>query len=274
LPESYLPSKEIDEIRSLVRYRRSLGKEIVVIKNKVHSILTLHGIRINETDILGKRGMEMILNFSKTINEIERSILNDLLSRLKDIAERIRKIENMMANIGKDIEEVKLLMSFPGIDVYTALAIYSEIGDISRFPDKEHFASYAGLVPRVDQSGEREIHGKITKKGPSILRFFIVNTVHTLIKLSPTFKKMYMKLVRRLGKNKAVIAVARKFATIIYTVLKTKTPFKEEFEDLYERKIKRMEKKSSLAEFTEDYSITENLIKSIDIDHLSKEPFS
>ncbi len=274
LPESYLPSKEIDEIRSLVRYRRSLGKEIVIIKNKIHSMLTLHGIKIKETDIFGKRGLEKILEFSGTINEVERSILNDLLSRLKDIEERIEKIENMMAKIGNEIDDVKLLMSFPGVDVYSALSIYSDVGDISRFPDKDHFASYAGLVPRVDQSGEREIHGKITKKGPSILRFFIVNSTHTLIKLSPTFKKMYMKLVRRLGKNKAIIAVARKFATMIYIVLKTKTQYMEGFEALYNRKLRKMKRNAELADFPNDYFSTENLINGIDINHLSKEPFS
>jgi transposase len=160
--------------------------------------------------------------FSKNINEVKRSILNDLLSRFKDITERIKEMENRMANIGKDLEDVKLLMSFPGVDVYSALAIYSEIGDISKFPDKDHFASYTGLVPKVDQSGEREVHGKITKKGPSILRFIIVNSVHTLIKLSPRFKKIYLRLVRRLGKKKALIALARRFATMIYEISKTK----------------------------------------------------
>ncbi|MGC9073978.1 MAG: hypothetical protein ACP5H0_07490, partial [Caldisericum sp.] len=103
---------------------------------------------------------------------------------------------------------------------------------------------------------------------------FIVNSVHTLIKLSPTFKKMYMKLVRRLGKNKAIIAVARKFATMIYIVLKTKTQYMEGFEALYNRKLRKMKRNAELADFPKEYSSTENLINGIDINHLSKEPFS
>jgi transposase len=212
--------------------------------------------------------------FSKNINEVKRSILNDLLSRFKDITERIKEMENRMANIGKDLEDVKLLMSFPGVDVYSALAIYSEIGDISKFPDKDHFASYTGLVPKVDQSGEREVHGKITKKGPSILRFIIVNSVHTLIKLSPRFKKIYLRLVRRLGKKKALIALARRFATMIYEILKTKKPYIESFEELYVRKLKKMEFNAKKAVLVTGSSTTESLINSIDITHLSKEPFS
>ena len=80
-------------------------------------------------------------------------------------------------------------MTIPGIDYYSAIAIYSEIGDIKRFPDAEHLSSYTGLVPRVDQIGENAIYGHITKSGPSLVRYFIVNSVHTPIKLSPTLKK-------------------------------------------------------------------------------------
>ncbi len=60
-------------------------------------------------------------------------------------------------------------MTIPGINVYSASAILAEIDDISRFSTKEHLASYAGLVPRQDQSGDRDIRGHISKHGPSIL---------------------------------------------------------------------------------------------------------
>lgn len=73
------------------------------------------------------------------------------------------------ASMGNGIEEVKILMTIPGIDYYAAISIYSEIGDIRRFPDAEHLSSYRGLVPRVNQSEKTAIHGHITKSGPSVL---------------------------------------------------------------------------------------------------------
>jgi transposase len=64
LPESYLPSKEIDDMRTLVRYRKSLEEDMTAIKNRVHSLLTLNGIRIEgATDIFGSRGLNMISKY-------------------------------------------------------------------------------------------------------------------------------------------------------------------------------------------------------------------
>ena len=88
------------------------------------------------------------------------------------------EIENRIALAVKDDKRVNLLMTIPGINVYSAAVIISEIDDISRFPTKEKFASYAGLVPRQDQSGNRDIRGHISKRGPSMLRFILVNASH------------------------------------------------------------------------------------------------
>ncbi len=73
-------------------------------------------------------------------------------------------------------------MTIPGIGFYSALAIYSEIGEIPRFTDAKHVSAYCSLVPRVHQSGDTTRHGHITKFGPPILRFFLVNSVHTTVK--------------------------------------------------------------------------------------------
>ena len=246
LPESYLPSREVDELRTAIRYRRSLGEEITSIKNKVHALLAIHGISIGASDIFGKRSLSRILASSDGIPETDSIILTDLISRFSDLSARVEKMQDKLASMGNGIEEVKTLMTIPGIDYYTAIAIYSEIGDIKRFPDAEHLSSYAGLVPRVDQSGETAIYGHITKSGPSVLRYFIVNTVHTLVKVSPTFMGIFRKLKKRIGRNRSIIAVARKLAVIIYKMLEKKKEFVEEhaFKTLKEKKLKNMAARS------------------------------
>ena len=67
-----------------------------------------------------------------------------------DIKERIDTLQKHMAQIGESIAEVRRLMTIPGIDFYSALAIYGEIGEINRFTDASHLSAYCGLVPRVD----------------------------------------------------------------------------------------------------------------------------
>ena len=80
---------------------------------------------------------------------------------------------------------------------------------MTRFPTKEKLASYAGLVPRQDQSGNRDIRGHITKHGSSMIRFILVTAAHVTIRYSKKMKAKYLSLVRRLGKNRAIVAIAR-----------------------------------------------------------------
>ena len=112
----------------------------------------------------------------------------------------------------------------------------SEIDDISRFHSKEKLASYAGLVPRQNQSGNRDMKGHITKHGLSLLRFILVNAAHSVIKYSEKMRKKYLSLVRRTGKNRAIVAIARILLEIIYTMLKKGEDFVDKIEPLTERK--------------------------------------
>ena len=250
LLESYLPTKEIDDMRTMIRYRRSLGEGITAIKNRVHAVLTRNGISISSSDIFGRRSLQVILDSSRNMSVADNIVLADLISQYNDINAPVKNMQNQLALMGEGIESIKILMTVPGIDYYTALGIYSEIGDITRFPDAEHLSSYTGLVPRVDQSGNRAVYGHITKSGPSLLRFFLVNSVHSLIKLSPTFKKIYRKMKKRIGKNRAIIATARKLAVIIFNMLSKNQHFVDDymFQTLYERKLKNMESSSKMAQ--------------------------
>lgn len=71
LPEVHLPSEYSDDLKSLVRYRKSLGEEVTMIKNRIHALLSLHGIRIEATDIFGRRGMREIVQCSSKLNSFE-----------------------------------------------------------------------------------------------------------------------------------------------------------------------------------------------------------
>ena len=162
-----------------------------------------------------------------------------MITRIIDIKERSEKIENEMAKIGKDREDVNRLMTIPGINIYIATGIIGEIGDIHRFRNKESPASYAGLVPRQDQSGKDDRKGHITKEGPSMLRYLLVLAAHTVIKYSKKMKNKYLSLVRRIGKNRAIVAIARILAETIFTMLKKDVDFEDEIIPLTERKVKK-----------------------------------
>ena len=135
---------------------------------------------------------------------------------------------------------VRLPMTIPGINVYSASAILSEIDDLTRFPTKEKLAAYAGLVPRQDQSGNHDIKGHITKHGSSMLRFILVTAAHIIIRYSKRMKAKYLSIVRRLGKNRAIVATARIPLECIYVMLTRNIEFEDNIDSLTERKRKAM----------------------------------
>ena len=261
LPEVHLPSEYSDGLKSLVRYRKSLGEEVTMIKNRIHALLTMHGITIDATDIFGRKGFREIEESFPKLKENERIVMEDMLKRLADLIDREREMENRIALAVKNDQRIKLLMTIPGINVYSAAVIISEIDDISRFKSKEKFSSYAGLVPRQDQSGDRDIRGHISKRGPSMLRFVLVTASHTAIKRSRRLRAKYLSIVRRVGRNRAIVAIARILAELIFTMLKNNTEFIDKMDSLTERKMKSMSQMAMNAKASDSIAQSVKIIR-------------
>ena len=136
LSEVYLPSADIDDLRSTARCRKSIGEEITMLKNRIHAILTRHGISILATDIFGHRGLRTIEAQSSGLGSMEKITLADMLERIKDLKDRASYIEDEMARCTIGNRDVNILLIIPGINLYSATAIVAEIGDIKRFEKK------------------------------------------------------------------------------------------------------------------------------------------
>lgn len=106
--------------------------------------------------------------------ELDRPILENHIEHIESINSQIKKTDEAIRERASWDEDVRLLLSLTGIDVYTALLIRSEIGQ-QRFPDYKRLVSWAGLAPSTHQSGSLEYHGRITKQGSRVLRFAIVS---------------------------------------------------------------------------------------------------
>ena len=225
MKEIYIPSGEIENIRYLVKYRHSLGEELIVKKNKIHALLTSYGIISKATNRFGKKGlMEIESNYSN-LNYYDRVVLRSLLNDISFIKNREREMGTEISSISDNSNDIKLLMTIPGINFYAAAGILSEIGSINRFLNKEKFVSYTGLIPSEYSSGTKTVKGHITKHGSSILRFFLVETVHSLIKFTRKFKSKYLSMVRSLGTKRSIIAIAKILAETIYAMLKNNVKF-------------------------------------------------
>ena len=144
-----------------------------------------------------------------------------------------------MSRIALNNKSVERIMTISGINLYSASAVTSKIDNVSGFATKE-IPTYTGLVPRQDQSSNRDIRGHITKHGPSMLRFILVNAAYIVIKHSKRLKSKYLSIVRRIGKKRAIVAIARILIEMIYTMLKKDEDFVDEIDALTERKMNSM----------------------------------
>ncbi|WMT50641.1 MAG: transposase [Ferroplasma sp.] len=193
--------------------------------HKLHALLTSYGIIIKATDPFGKKGLREIEGNYSNLSYSDKIVLRSLLNDISLIKEREREIEAEISSRADNSNDIKLLMTIPGINFYTASGILSEIGTISRFENKLKFASYTGPILSEHSSGEKKVMGDITKHGPPLLRFFLVETVHSLIKFTKKFRSKYLSIVRRLGKKRSIIA--RILAETIYIMLKNNVRYSE-----------------------------------------------
>lgn len=234
---SYVPPRDVRDERETVRLRGSLVRMRTQVINKTRSILHKYCIKYKGS-LHQNAGIEFLSNLE--LRPVDMLAIRSYLETLKTLNDEIGSVNSQIAN--NDSEEIRLLMSIPGIDYYSAVLICSEIGDISRFPSHNKLASWAGLVPSMHQSGTSFYNGRITKEGSRRLRWILVQCAHTAIRANSKLNEFYSKIAKRRGDNKAVVAVARKLVKIIYAVLSSRSPSLYGDPEKTERKIKRMKK--------------------------------
>jgi len=160
LPESYVPGKEIRDLRTIVRHRASLVRLRTAIKNRVHALLTIEGVQPPEvSDIFGRKGMEFLREVK--LRQSRRAALDNYLEVLGVLNAAIKRVETILREKADVTEEARWLMSIVGIGFHNALLILSEIGEIGRFGSgkPKSFVCYVGLAPKVEQSGEHVRYG-------------------------------------------------------------------------------------------------------------------
>jgi len=239
----YVPPPEVRDIRALIRKRMALKKECTRVKNRIHSLLAKHELpSFPGSDLFGKKGLKWLEDQKEHLTPVDQILLDVELTQLKTLITLIEKINEDIAELAKQSEDVSLLMTITGVDYYTALLFTSEIGDINRFSSSSKVASWIGLVPRVHQSADTYYHGRITKQGSSLVRWALVQAAQVAVRWDPHWKKVYERISSRAGKKKAIVAIARKLAVTMYCMLTRKEPYRYFNEESYRRKVKKLER--------------------------------
>jgi len=108
--------------------------------------------------------------------------------------------------------KAQLLTTIPGLSVFGALLILTEIGDIQRFPSSDHLGSYAGLVPSVYSSGGKTKHGRLTKQGSKYLRWMLVEAVIHAAWKDQRLATLHKRVAATHGKQSARVTVAPSYS--------------------------------------------------------------
>lgn len=218
IAESYIPPKEVRNLRNIMRQRKAIVKGRTQIKNKIHAVLLMNGIKLPYST-LGKSAMKWITEEIKTTTI--KSILVSYINLLEQYNFELEKLEERIVGIAMHNNEAKLLMTIHGIASIRALEIVSEIGNIKRFESHEKLCSYAGLVPSIRQSGTKLVFGRLIKQSNKNLKCVFIETSWSLIRLKENnkFREFYLRLSKKKGKQKAICAVARKLCCTVYAML-------------------------------------------------------
>ena len=210
-----------DELRTYVW----LTGKSTSIKNRIHFLtdrLGLHPLRLALGSGTGRaQGLRL------SLPRAEAAMLHALLASLTVLEQQREALRRDLQDRLADIPGMQLLLSIPGAGPVLTAAIALEIGDIGRFPDGEKLSAYAGLVPRLHQSGQTARHGRLRKGSNPTLRWALVELARHGITQDPALRARYERHLRGtvgpgatpIARGKAVVAVARYLSVVIWCML-------------------------------------------------------
>ena len=257
---SFVPPKGQRELRELTRMRSTFIKERATLVNRLQKVLESANIKLASvaSDVNGVSGrtiLHALIAGGSTPEEmaelaqgrlrgkrelLRRSlqgfvkphhcfVLSELLLQIDGLDETIAKFDEQVQEYCRPFEEAVILLdTIPGVARKTAEVIVSEIGvDMSRFPNANHLASWAGVAPGNNESAGKHLSGK-TKKGDQALVSALTQAAHAASRTKNTYLcAQFHRLAGRRGKKKAILAVAHSILIMAYHMLQDKEPYKE-----------------------------------------------
>ena len=216
----YVPDKQTQDYRCLVRARVSTMRRVTALVNEVGAVLRSWGI-IVESSLLTDKGRMLIKESRERLPENSILVLDSLLSQLDCVRKEEDLLTERIEQIASEDSTCQLLMSIPSVGSITAFAVRAEVGDIRRFPSAKHLVSYCGLGPLVEQSAEKCRNGKLPNACNKILRYLLLLRGSSLatLKGDNPLKRSFFRAALRGHVNDGKVSAARKLVRIMYAMM-------------------------------------------------------
>ena len=194
-------------------------------RNRIHGLLTQWGLKLSTTRLRQRDALELLE--ARGMPEVWRRSVAEALAVIDLLDERLAPLEGELRPLARVDARVELLETIPGIGPLLGLSIAAEIGDVARFSSSRKLVAYAGLAPKVKQSGQSTRTGPLSKAGSKTLRWAAVEAAQHAWRESNPWHRLYRETAKRQGKtNAGTAAVARKVLIATWHVLSRNEPFK------------------------------------------------
>ena len=223
----YIPDEEHVADRDLIRSRYKVARDITRYKLRIKSMLMFHGMKV-PWYISAEQSRHWSANYVQWLKELDvkyrwlRCSLDcyiDCVLVLRKQLLGLNRNIRQMASTPRYKKSCELLMGIPGIGTISAMTLLTEIGDIRRFTTFDQLALFVGLVPKTNSSGDREVVGKMVKRGRKALKIIIIESAWVAARQDPALMAKFNTLSKKMVKNKAIIRIARKLLNRIRHIL-------------------------------------------------------
>jgi len=212
-PRIWVASWDNRDLRQLLWHRHRMVQARTRIMNQLQAVALNEGLRWKKR-LWRESGREQLQSLRLAPWASRRR--QDLLEVLDRINPTIDVLTQAIEQEAEKCPEAQRLMTHPGVGPLTALAFLLIIGEANRFACGKQIASYLGLVPAEDSSGERRRLGHISKQGNSLLRFLLVEAAQATVRSDPRWRNQFFHLAMRRGRKIAKVAMARRLAVRLY----------------------------------------------------------
>ena len=211
----YIPTKEFQRDRAVVRQRYQVAGDQRRIKNRIKSHLSFFGIEINWEEGVNESywSNRMMTNLERYAEQEDDQVLKAHMIHLRLHRELELKITRALRQISKKEKyqaKVQALRKIPGVGMLTLMTFLTEIMDINRFSCEDKLLSYVGLIPGSHSSGEREVRTRITNRGNKRVRTAMILSAWMAVRNDSGMALYYKEQKKNKCAQKAIVKVARK----------------------------------------------------------------
>ena len=223
-PKLHRPTAASQEVLRMLRYRQKLIKVRTMSKNSLQAIALQAGLAKGRSLFTTAGQQELCSAEMSAALQWQRDHWFELLQPLN---QQLLETMKWFKEQGKDDVQIKRLRTHPGIGLLTSLCLLHTLQPVSRFRNQRKVVAYAGFDPMIRSSAERAIYLGISKAGSRMLRYLLVEAVHTAVRYDEDLKRFYKRVAERRGRPKAKVATARKLLIRAYIMMRDEIDYAE-----------------------------------------------